>query len=81
MSAMNKLDLQAALAEAEEGLRRTEGTRDPNILFMNLIHAAGVYRVAGQEERAYQLTCQAVDVWQSSDVGGAAGGASSPGRR
>jgi hypothetical protein len=74
MAAMNKLDLQAALAEAEEGLRRIEGTRDPNILFMNLIHAAGVHRGAGNDERAYELTRQAVDVWQSSDVGGAAGG-------
>jgi len=43
-------------------------------LFMNLIHAAGVHRAAGHDERAYQLTRQAVDVWQSSDVGGAAGG-------
>jgi predicted ATPase len=74
VSAMNRLDLQAALAEAEEGLRRTEGTRDPNIVFMNLLHSAGVHRAAGDDERAYKLTRQAVDVWKSSDVGGAAGG-------
>jgi predicted ATPase len=71
---MNRGDLQAALAQAEEGLRRTEGTTDPNILFMNMMFGAAVHCVAGHDERAYELTRQAVDVWQTSDVGGAAGG-------
>ncbi len=74
VSAMNRLDLEAALAEADEALRLAEGSTDPNILFMNFIHSASVYRVAGDLERAYDLTRRAVDAWKTSDVGGAAGG-------
>ena len=74
MSAMNRLDIETALVEAEEGLRRIEGSTDPNIVFMNLINAASVYRAAGDLERAYDLTRRAVDVWKTSDVGGAAAG-------
>jgi len=74
MAAMNRLDIDAALVEAEEGLRRIEGSTDPNIVFTNLIEASSAYRAAGDLDRAYELTRRAVDVWKSSDVGGAAGG-------
>jgi predicted ATPase len=74
MAAMNRLDIDAALLEAEEGLRRIEGSTDPNIVFTNLIEAASAYRAAGDLDRAYELTRRAVDVWKTSDVGGAAGG-------
>jgi hypothetical protein len=74
IAAMNRLDIGAARAEADEALRRIEGSTDPNIVFMNLIHSASVYRADGDLDRAYDLTRRAVDVWRSWDVGGAAGG-------
>jgi predicted ATPase len=72
MSALNRLDLETALSESEEGLRRIRGTRDPNLRFMNLFFSAAAHRAAGHDARAYELAQQAVDAWQSSDVGGAA---------
>jgi hypothetical protein len=72
MSALNRLDLETALSESEEGLRRIRETRDPNLRFMNLFFSAAVHRAAGHDARAYELAQQAADAWQSSDVGGAA---------
>ena len=72
MLALRGLDLDAAIAQSDEGLRRSEASGNMEAHVLSLIISLFVHRLAGDHSLANKLTEQATFNWQSFDLGAAA---------